>query len=103
MRILSGADASFDGDVVRAPGLRVGHLEQEPALDGATVLECVEPALARVRAMLDAFNQVSFDMSADGADFDALTKKMERLQNDLDACNGWEIDRQLEQAMDALR
>ncbi|KAI8464117.1 MAG: ABC family transporter [Monoraphidium minutum] len=104
MKILAGVDENCEGRVVRSPGIRVGYLEQEPALeDGATVAENIEPAVAHIRSMVAEYEAVSQKMAEPDADFDALTKKMERLQDTLDACNGWEVDRQLEQAMDALR
>eukprot|EP00878_Enallax_costatus_P012543 GHUV01013101.1.p1 GENE.GHUV01013101.1~~GHUV01013101.1.p1 ORF type:complete len:490 (+),score=183.87 GHUV01013101.1:265-1734(+) len=104
MKILAGVDNSFDGRVVRAPGIRIGYLEQEPKLDaGDTVAENIAPAVQHIKDMVSEFESVSVAMSDPDADFDALTRKMTRLQDALDACNGWEVDRQVEQAMDALR
>ncbi|KAF6262858.1 P-loop containing nucleoside triphosphate hydrolase protein [Scenedesmus sp. NREL 46B-D3] len=104
MRILAGEDTSFDGRLVRAPGIRIGYLEQEPKLDaGATVAENIAPAVQHIKDMVAEFEAVSVAMSSPDADLDALTNKMGRLQDALDACNGWEVDRQVEQAMDSLR
>lgn len=104
MRILAGVDDKFDGDVVRAPGIRIGYLEQEPQLDaGDTVAENIAPAVEHIKSMVSEFERVSMAMSEPDADLDSLTKKMSKLQDALDACNGWEVDRQVEQAMDALR
>lgn len=104
MRILAGVDTSFDGNLMLAPGIRVGYLEQEPQLDaGATVAENIAPAVQHIRDMLAEFDAVSMAMSEPDADLDALTGKMARLQDQLDACNAWELDRIVDQATDALR
>jgi len=104
MKILAGVDTAIDGEIMTDPGVRIGYLEQEPKLDaGATVMDNIEPAVARVRGMLKEFDDLSAQMADPGADVDALMGKMERLQNDLDAANAWEIDRVVAQAMDALR
>lgn len=104
MRILAGVDDKFDGRVVRTPGIRIGYLEQEPQLDaGETVAENIAPAVKHIKDMVAEFEAVSMAMTNPDADLDALTNKMSRLQDALDACNGWEVDRQVEQAMDALR
>ncbi|KAG2434937.1 hypothetical protein HYH02_012134 [Chlamydomonas schloesseri] len=105
MKILAGVDTSLaDGRVVLAPGIRVGYLAQEPELnDGETVLSNIEPALAAVKGKLAEYEALSLKMGEPDADMDALSNKMDRLQAELDAINGWEIDRAMEQAMDALR
>jgi energy-dependent translational throttle protein EttA len=104
MKILAGVDQDIDGEIERAPGIRVGYLEQEPKLDaGETVMSNIEPAVQRVKDMVAEFESVSAEMATDGADVETLMAKMEKLQNDLDANNAWEIDRFVEQAMDALR
>lgn len=104
MRLLAGKDTPTSGDVTLVPGITIGHLEQEPLLDdGATVLENIEPGVAPIRDALAEFDAVSMQMAEPDADFDALGKKMDRLQARLDACNGWEVDRQLERAAEALR
>ncbi len=104
MKILAGVDTAFEGSVEVQKGLRVGYLPQEPSLDaGETVWSNIEPALADMKSKIAAFEQVSVDMGAPDADMDALMAKMERLQNEIDTANGWEIDRTAERAMDALR
>ncbi|KAG2486629.1 hypothetical protein HYH03_014686 [Edaphochlamys debaryana] len=105
MKILAGVDTQLaDGRIVLAPGIRIGYLAQEPELnDGETVLSNIEPAVAPIRAKVAQYEQLSIQMGEPGADIDALSNKMDRLQGELDACNGWEVDRSLDQAMDALR
>lgn len=104
MKILAGVDKTFDGDLYLEPGIKVGYLSQEPELkDGLTVMENIEPALAETRKLLADFEKVSTDMANPDADMDKLMVKMEQLQNALDACNGWELERQLERALNALR
>lgn len=104
MRILAGVDTNFDGRINLAPGIRVGYLAQEPELnDGATVAENIAVAVREVRAKLQEFEDISAKMAEPDADFDKLTARMEALQAELDAVNAWEIDRVVDQAMDALR
>ena len=103
LRIMAGVDAEFDGDFSVNDGIKIGYLAQEPELnDGETVLENVEPALAGTRAMVKEFEDVSAAMCEPDADMDKLMARMDELQSALDACNGWEVDRQLERAMDAV-
>lgn len=104
MRMLAGKDDQFDGELRREPGITVAHLEQEPPLDdGPTVDDNIQPAVERVRSMVGEFEQVSMQLGEPDADVDALMAKMDRLQTAIDACNGWEIDRQVQRATDALR
>lgn len=104
MKILAGVDKNFDGNMYLEPGIKVGYLPQEPELkDGITVMENIEPALAETRKLLSDFEKVSADMANPDADMDKLMNRMEQLQNALDASNGWELERQLERALDALR
>ena len=104
MKVLAGVDTAFEGDVTVAKGLCVGYLPQEPALDdGVTVWENIAPALAPMQAKLKAFDEVSAAMGAPDADIDALMSKMTALQEEIDAANGWELERTAERAMDALR
>ena len=101
---MAGVDKEFDGDYQVNDGIKIGYLAQEPPLDeGETVMENIEPALAEVRGMVKEFEEVSLAMGDPDADMDKLMNRMDELQNALDACNGWEVDRQLERAMDALR
>uniref|UniRef100_A0A7S0RSR6 ABC transporter domain-containing protein n=1 Tax=Chlamydomonas leiostraca TaxID=1034604 RepID=A0A7S0RSR6_9CHLO len=104
MKILAQEDKNFEGKVSLVPGITIGHLAQEPELkDGETVMSNIEPALQHVKDMVAQFEAISLQMGEPGADIDALSSKMDRLQNQLDAINGWEIERTLERAMDALR
>jgi len=104
LRILAGQDTAFDGDLELAPGIRVHHLEQEPQLDaGETVMDNIEPALQAVKDLLSEFEEVSMKLADAGDDADKLMARMDKLQSTIEAANGWELDRQLERAMDALR
>jgi len=104
MRILAGVDQNFDGTVQLESGVRIGYLEQEPRLDaGKTVRENIEPAVERVKSMIREFEEVSVKMADPDEDVDALMARMEQLQSSIDACNGWEIDRVVDRAMEALR
>jgi len=103
MRILAGKDKDFDGELQVDPSVRIGHLEQEPVLEAETVIENLEPALQRTKDMLDEFNEISMQMAEPDADMDTLLARMDTLQSTLDACNGWELDKKLDQAMEALR
>jgi len=106
MKILAGVvqPTEYDGNVEVLKGLRIGYLPQEPLLDaGDTVWENIAPALADMRDKLSQFEAVSVAMGEPGADMDALMGKMERLQTEIDAANGWELDRTADRAMEALR
>ncbi|GLI60196.1 hypothetical protein VaNZ11_002265 [Volvox africanus] len=105
MKILAGVDTALaDGRIVTAPGIQIGYLPQEPELnDGETVSSNIEPALKHVRDKLAQYEALSLQMGEPDADLDALSNKMDRLQAELDAIHGWEVERTLEQAMDALR
>ena len=86
------------------PGYTVGILQQEPPLnDEKTVLGNVQEGVAEIKAKLDRFNEISELMANPEADFDALLAEMGVLQEEIDAANAWDLDAQLEQAMDALQ
>ncbi|WP_040165330.1 energy-dependent translational throttle protein EttA [Microbacterium gorillae] len=103
LKIMAGLDAPSNGDATLTPGFSVGILMQEPELDESkTVLENIQDGLP-VKAKLDRFNEISALMAEPDADFDALLAEMGTLQEDIDAADGWDLDSQLEQAMDALR
>ena len=86
------------------PGYTVGILLQEPPLEeDKTVLENIQMAFADVLAKVERFNQIGEEMAAPDADFDALMDEMGKLQDEIDAANGWDLDSQLSQAMDALQ
>ena len=104
LKIMAGLDHTSNGDAVLAQGASVGILMQEPELDpDKTVLENVEEGVADSKAMLDRFNEISALMADPDADFDALMAEMGELQEKIDHRDAWDLESQLEQAMDALR
>ncbi len=104
LRIMAGVDKDFMGEAWSAEGARVGYLEQEPKLDESkTVGENVMEALSEVKEMVDRFNAIGLEMAEEDADFDALGAEMGELQEKIDAVDGWELDRTIQMAMDALR
>jgi ATP-binding cassette ChvD family protein len=104
LKIMAGVDQVSNGDAILTPGFTVGILMQEPMLDESkTVLENVEEGVAETKAMVDRFNEISAQMADPDADFDALMSEMGKLQEEIDHRNAWDLDSQLEQAMDALR
>ncbi len=103
LKIMAGLDTPSNGEASLAPGFTVGILMQEPELDESkTVLQNIEEGVA-TKAKLDRFNEISALMAEPDADFDALLAEMGTLQEEIDAVDGWDLDNQLEQAMDALR
>ena len=106
MRIMAGQDEEFTGEAWLADGFTVGYLPQEPELDpGLDVLGNVRLGVAATQALMDEFEQVSMKMAEPMSD-DALNELLERqgeLQDEIDAVNGWDLEAQLNQAMDALR
>lgn len=104
LKIMAGLDEPSNGEARLSPGYSVGILRQEPELDESkTVKENVEAGLGEIKAKLDRFNEISAQMADPEADFDALMEEMGKLQTEIDAQNAWDLDSQLEQAMDALR
>ncbi len=104
LKIMAGLDQTTNGEARLSPGFTVGMLMQEPPLDETkTVLGNVEVAVAGIKAKLDRFNQISEEMANPEADFDTLLAEMGTLQEDIDHLDAWDLDSQLEQAMDALR
>jgi ATPase subunit of ABC transporter with duplicated ATPase domains len=104
LKIMAGLDQPSNGDATLSPGYTVGILLQEPELDASkSVLENVEEGVAETKAMVDRFNEISQLMAEPDADFDALMTEMGTLQEQLDHRGAWDLDSQLEQAMDALR
>jgi len=102
LRIMAGLDTPNNGDAFLAPGASVGILQQEPPLnEQKTVRGNVEEGLGEIKVKLDRFNEVAELMATDYSD--ELMEEMGRLQEELDHANAWDIDSQLEQAMDALR
>ncbi len=104
LRIMAGLDQPSNGDATLSPGYSVGILEQEPELDDSkTVLGNVEDGVAETKTMLERFQAISEALGEPDADYDALLAEMGTLQEALDHRNAWDLDAQLEQAMDALR
>jgi len=104
LRIMAGMDEPSNGEAILAPGATVGMLEQEPRLDDSkTVLGNVEDGVAETKTMLARFNEISELLADPEADYDALLAEMGTLQEQLDHRNAWDLDAQLEQAMEALR
>lgn len=104
LKIMAGLDEPSNGEARLTPGYTVGILEQEPQLDDTkTVLENVQMGARETFDKLARFNKISEEMADPDADFDALMEEMGKLQSEIDAANAWDIDSQLEQAMDALR
>ena len=104
LKIMAGLDQPSNGEAKLSPGYTVGILLQEPPLnEEKTVLGNVEEAVGDIKAKLDRYNQISEEMANPDADFDALMEEMGKLQEAIDAADAWDLDSQLEQAMDALR
>lgn len=104
LKLMAGKDKDFTGEAWAAQGARVGYLEQEPQLDpNKTVQENVMIALSDVKAMVDRYNEIGGLMADPDADMDALMIEMGDLQEKIDTVDGWELDRTIEIAMDALR
>ncbi|NYI08336.1 energy-dependent translational throttle protein EttA [Allostreptomyces psammosilenae] len=101
LKIMAGLEQPSNGDAFLAPGYTVGILLQEPPLDESrTVLENVQDGVKETKAKLDRFNEIAEAMATDYSD--ALLEEMGKLQEQLDHANAWDLDSQLEQAMDAL-
>src|SRR6195952_1261786 len=104
LKIMAGLDTPSNGEARLSPGYSVGILMQEPELDESkTVLENVQEGVGPIKAKVDRFNEISMAMADPDADFDTLLAEMGTLQEDIDAADAWDLDSQLEQAMDALR
>ena len=104
LKIIAGLDQPSNGDATLSPGYSVGILMQEPELDESkNVLENVQEAFGDIKTKIDRFNEISAEMANPDADFDALMAEMGKLQEEIDAADAWDLDSQLEQAMDALR
>ncbi|MBF4462221.1 MULTISPECIES: energy-dependent translational throttle protein EttA [unclassified Rathayibacter] len=104
LKIMAGLDTPSNGEARLSPGYSVGILMQEPELDETkTVLENVQEGVGEIKAKIDRFNEISLAMADPDADFDSLLAEMGTLQEAIDAADAWDLDSQLEQAMDALR
>ena len=104
LKIMAGLDQPSNGEARLTAGYTVGILMQEPPLnEEKTVLGNVEEGVGEIKSKLDRFNEISALMAEPDADFDALMEEMGQLQEAIDAANAWDLDSQLEQAMEALR
>jgi ATP-binding cassette ChvD family protein len=106
MKIMAGMDPDFTGEAWAAEGVRVGYLAQEPQLDPTKdVMGNVKDGVRPVADLVDRFNAISAEMGdpQNDTDFDKLMEEMGELQAKIDAVDGWSLDSQLEQAMEALR
>lgn len=104
LKIMAGLDTPSNGEARLSPGYSVGILMQEPQLDESkTVLENVQEGVGPIKAKVDRFNEISLALGEPDADFDTLLAEMGVLQEAIDAADAWDLDSQLEQAMDALR
>jgi ATP-binding cassette ChvD family protein len=106
LRIMAGVDSDFEGEARPQPGIRIGYLPQEPELDESkTVREVVEEGVAETRALLNRFDEVSMKFAEPMSDdeMNALLAEQAELQEAIENANGWELERTLEVAADALR
>jgi len=106
LRIMAGVDQDFLGEVWRAPDMRIGYLPQEPALDPAKdVRGNVEEGVAEVRGLMTRFDEINARLGEpiDGDEMEKLLEEQAQVQDAIETKNGWELDRTVEIAMDALR
>ncbi len=106
LKIMAGVDKEFNGEAWAAEGVKVGYLEQEPKLDPAkNVMENIMDGLGETRDLLKRFEEVSMKFAEPMSDdeMNALIEEQAELQEKIDACNGWDLERTIEIAMDALR
>jgi ATP-binding cassette ChvD family protein len=106
LKIMAGVDKEFLGEAMPAPGLKIGYLAQEPHLDPTkTVKENVDEGVAETRALLARFEEVSTKLGEDMPEdkMNKLLDEQARLQDQIEAVNAWELDHQVDMAMDALR
>ncbi|WEV42413.1 energy-dependent translational throttle protein EttA [Bifidobacterium sp. ESL0682] len=104
LKIMAGQETVSNGEAKLTPGYSVGILQQEPPLDeDKTVGENIKAAFGDIVKKVDRFNEIGEEMANPDADYDALMAEMGKLQEEIDAADGWDIDSQLEQAMDALQ
>ncbi|HIZ35016.1 MAG TPA: energy-dependent translational throttle protein EttA [Candidatus Ruania gallistercoris] len=104
LKIMAGLETPSNGDARLSPGYSVGILLQEPPLnEEKTVLGNVEEGVSQIKGKIDRFNEIGNEMAEPDADFDALMEEMGKLQGEIDAADAWDLDSQLEQAMDALQ
>ena len=103
-KILAGVDKDYTGETSLAPGYTIGYLEQEPYLEpGKTVMEIVKEGVKPITDLLEEFDKINEAFGDPDADFDKLCARQAEVQEKLDACDAWNLDNNLELAMDALR
>ena len=105
LRIMAGEDKEFEGQALQTPGTSVGYVPQEPRLDPKlTVIQNVETAVAPIRALVRKYEEVSARLGEDigEEEMNKLLEQMTRLQEEIEDRDGWELDRHIEQAMQAL-
>jgi ATP-binding cassette ChvD family protein len=104
LKIMAGLDTPSNGEAKLSAGYSVGILMQEPELnDDKSVLENVQEGVGEIMGKIARFNEISAELANPDADYDTLLAEMGSLQEEIDAANAWDLDSQLEQAMDALR
>jgi ATP-binding cassette ChvD family protein len=104
LKIMAGLDTPSNGEARLSPGYTVGILLQEPPLnEEKTVLGNVQEGVGEIIGKIQRFNDISEEMASPDADYDSLLEEMGQLQEAIDAADAWDLDSQLEQAMDALR
>ncbi|MBX3439218.1 MAG: ABC-F family ATP-binding cassette domain-containing protein, partial [Planctomycetaceae bacterium] len=105
LRIMAGEDKDFMGEARPAKGIKIGYFSQEPRLDpNKTVQECIDEAVAEPRSILDRYNEVNMAFAdASPEEMDKLLEEQQKLQDQIDHANLWELDRTLEIACDAMR
>ncbi len=103
LRIMAGVDKDFLGEARPAEGIRIGFLPQEPKLSAKTVREEVDLAVADVKALLRRSEELGVEMGEKPDEIDRLMEEMAEVQDKIEAANGWELDRTIERAMDALQ
>jgi ATP-binding cassette ChvD family protein len=104
LRIMAGLEPLSNGEAHLSPGYSVGILQQDPPLDDdKTVIENIEQAVGPMKKKLDRYNQIAMEMAQPDADYDKLGDEMAKLQAEIDAADAWDLDNQLDQAMDALQ
>ncbi len=109
LKIIAGLDKNYQGDVVFSPGYSVGYLEQEPQMDpDRTVIEVVKEGVAETVAVLEEYNKINDqfglpEVYENAEKMEQLMKHQAKLQDEIDARNAWDLDSQLDLAMDALR
>ncbi len=104
LRIMAGIDKDIEGEAIPLKGINIGYLPQEPELDESKdVRGNVEEGIAEIKNILNRFDEVSNAFADPDADFDALLKEQAELQDKIDTAGGWEVDRMLDKAAEALR